>query len=496
MTATPQSPAEQPKEVDLGLDQLKAKLASLKYETGDNAAKYESQLRLVFNSDMDELRIARGEPRDKLWNEVWARLKATSDWKGLIENKVEKAGEKGALDKFVEDAENLDSLKAAIDAAKGDVGMVRQFVGYVKDKWEKSDLSKTLGWDKLAAFIGGTMVAWATEGLAKAEKEGGLASTLKKPFFEGLQSLGNWLLPKNQKEMKKLEGKIKKALDANPKKYAEAKTRAEELLKLDPKNKIALAAIEEAEKHEDDTPAPAAPSTAPAAPPPAPSAPPAAPTTPPPAEEPEKTPAGSTALAAGSAADSDAARKAPEKAETYKKEIQGIQKLFADAKIPLRPPTSAEYGELLATCGGDKKKAEEMVKNTTADYLGNPAGHPEITSDLFFAAKQVKWHAKKHSELNNFQFVLMDVAIPHARAKFLEDVLKQNPYEPKYYFARGYPAPESLRKFMNALRIGNEDVLAQFLRAPEEKDKKPSPDSPPAPRVATERIAGGGRNRS
>jgi hypothetical protein len=231
-------PQEQPKlsGEELKLDKFKQALSTLSEQVGDFSSAKEA----FYKDVKKELKIST-EKTDALWEQVINSEK----WQEVIRKKALGSVEKAELDAIVEDAENYDVIKDAIEKASGDIGVIKKLLSSLEDKWNKSKFSKTIKWGALTAWFGKYFIEFANSGLKKLEdaKAKGFSFTgiWKTPILEKIKGLGRWFSGVN-----KMEKQMKTAFDSN--KYDEAKRLAAEIQKIEPENKAAKKYLAEMKK--------------------------------------------------------------------------------------------------------------------------------------------------------------------------------------------------------------------------------------------------------
>lgn len=222
---------------ELKLDKFKAALSGLKEQVGslEEFSAIEERLKAAFMKDVKEELELSEEESNKLWEQAKKTLTTNDKWKEILKEKVAESAEKTALDAYVENVENYDAIKAAIER-KGGEGMIKQFIGFLREKWDNSKWAKKYGikWGAITAWFGKMFIEYANAGKKKlgAEKEKGfvLSSAWRDPFYNQLKNIGEWLSGEEKKEEKPKEETAQKA--AESKKYAKEVKEMESLFAL------------------------------------------------------------------------------------------------------------------------------------------------------------------------------------------------------------------------------------------------------------------------
>lgn len=197
---------------ELRLDKFKTALSNLKEQVGNLSefAAIEEQLRAAFMKDVREELELSEEESNALWEQAKKTLTTNDKWKDILKEKIDASDEKMDVNDYVSDVENYDAIKAAIER-KGGEGMIKQFIGFLKEKWDNSKWAKKYGITSAAIFtwFGKMFVEYAEAGKKKldAEKAKGFvfSSAWRSPFYGKLKSIGEWLSGEEKKEEKPKE---------------------------------------------------------------------------------------------------------------------------------------------------------------------------------------------------------------------------------------------------------------------------------------------------
>lgn len=208
--ASPELTAELQLRQKMQLDQFKGALSALKESVETiSMENVEEQLKTAFLRDMEELKIPENE-RGSLWNQAVGKLKQSIDWKEIVRNKIENGVEKGALDNYIGDLENLDAIKTAIKR-ESPVGVIEKYTSKIEGVFSGIFGSK-VGWGSAGTLISKFLIDWADKGMQeiaakKARKEPvGMTDTWQ---FSIMMKVGEWFLPPEEKKKRVIEADLR-----------------------------------------------------------------------------------------------------------------------------------------------------------------------------------------------------------------------------------------------------------------------------------------------
>jgi hypothetical protein len=403
----PKLPAE-----ELKLDKFKGALATLR-EQIDSKHEFhliENELKKAFEKDAkEELKIST-EDSEALWLRAKQDLLETPKWNEVLQKKVEESAEKSDLDEFVEDVENYDVIKDAIEKASGDIGVLKKLLSSLEDKWNKSKFGKSIKWGALTAWFGKYFIEFANAGLKKLEEakaQGSIFTGMwKSPIYNKIKDLGKWFSGVN-----KMEKQIKVAFKAG--KYKQAKQLVKKIQKIEPKNEVAKKCskdIKDIEEGKKTPKPPAAPSTA----------------------------ATTAAIAATPAAGIAIPEIKP------KTDLDHLKDVFAAKHIPLANISKTEYANFLKN---KRLKPDEFIKIARGALNKNNA------------VGMINHQVQKHPNLKDgkFKFELQDVYISQDNKEEIARALEG--LESKYQnLDAPNLTPTKFRNFLNATQTGGESL--------------------------------------